>query len=46
MLADVNVIDLDRLALAAPEMIYDLPAQGRRLVQRVRGYARRSRAAR
>ena len=39
MLADVNVIDLNRLALAAPEMIYDLPAQGRRLVQRVRGYA-------
>jgi N-acyl-D-aspartate/D-glutamate deacylase len=39
MLADVNVIDLDRLALEAPEMIYDLPANGRRLVQRVRGYA-------
>ena len=30
-LADVNVIDLDRLALAAPEMVYDLPANGRRL---------------
>jgi N-acyl-D-amino-acid deacylase len=38
MLADVNVIDLDRLALVAPEMIYDLPAHGRRLVQRARGY--------
>ncbi len=38
MLADANVIDLDRLALAAPEMIYDLPARGRRLVQRARGY--------
>jgi N-acyl-D-aspartate/D-glutamate deacylase len=38
MLADVNVIDLDRLALHAPEMVYDLPASGRRLVQRVRGY--------
>jgi N-acyl-D-aspartate/D-glutamate deacylase len=38
MLADVNVIDLDRLTLAAPEMVYDLPANGRRLVQRVRGY--------
>ena len=37
-LADVNVIDLDRLAIAAPEMVYDLPAQGRRLVQRARGY--------
>ncbi|HJQ84642.1 MAG TPA: amidohydrolase family protein, partial [Candidatus Binatia bacterium] len=38
MRADVNVIDLDRLALAAPEMVYDLPAGGRRLVQRARGY--------
>jgi len=38
MLADVNVIDADALALAAPEMVFDLPAQGRRLVQRVRGY--------
>jgi N-acyl-D-amino-acid deacylase len=38
-LADVNVIDLDGLAIDAPEMIYDLPAGGRRLVQRARGYA-------
>jgi N-acyl-D-amino-acid deacylase len=38
MLADVNVIDHDALALAAPEMVYDLPAEGRRLVQRARGY--------
>ncbi|HXJ37254.1 MAG TPA: amidohydrolase family protein [Candidatus Eisenbacteria bacterium] len=38
MLADVNLIDFDRLALEAPEMVYDLPASGRRLVQRVRGY--------
>jgi N-acyl-D-aspartate/D-glutamate deacylase len=37
-LADANVIDLDRLAIEVPEMIYDLPAQGRRLVQRARGY--------
>jgi N-acyl-D-amino-acid deacylase len=37
-LADVNVIDLDRLGLAPPEMVYDLPAGGRRLVQRARGY--------
>jgi N-acyl-D-aspartate/D-glutamate deacylase len=37
-LADVNVIDLDRLAIAVPEMIFDLPANGRRLVQRARGY--------
>jgi N-acyl-D-aspartate/D-glutamate deacylase len=38
MKADVNLIDLDALALAPPEMVFDLPAQGRRLVQRVRGY--------
>jgi N-acyl-D-aspartate/D-glutamate deacylase len=38
-LADVNVIDLDALAVDAPEMVYDLPAGGRRLVQRARGYA-------
>jgi N-acyl-D-aspartate/D-glutamate deacylase len=38
-LADVNVIDLDTLAIDAPTMVYDLPAGGRRLVQRARGYA-------
>jgi len=38
MLADVNVIDLDALAIVPPEMIFDLPADGRRLVQRARGY--------
>jgi N-acyl-D-aspartate/D-glutamate deacylase len=38
MRADVNVIDFDRLALAAPEMVFDLPAHGRRLVQRASGY--------
>ena len=37
-LADVNVIDLDALAIDAPTMVYDLPAGGRRLVQRARGY--------
>ena len=36
--ADVNVIDLPGLALAVPEMIHDLPAGGRRLIQRVDGY--------
>ena len=35
---DVNVIDLDALRLHAPEMIFDLPAGGRRLIQRVDGY--------
>jgi N-acyl-D-amino-acid deacylase len=38
-LADLNVIDLDALAIDAPTMVYDLPAGGRRLVQRARGYA-------
>jgi N-acyl-D-amino-acid deacylase len=38
-LADVNVIDLDALAIAPPEMVYDLPAGGRRLIQRASGYA-------
>jgi N-acyl-D-aspartate/D-glutamate deacylase len=37
-LADVNVIDLDALDIAAPEIVYDLPAGGRRLVQRAQGY--------
>lgn len=36
--ADVNVIDFDRLALHAPEVRHDLPAGGRRLVQRASGY--------
>lgn len=36
--ADVNVIDLDRLRLHPPEIRYDLPAGGRRLVQRSSGY--------
>ena len=38
MLADVNVIDFDNLTLRAPEMAYDLPAGGRRLIQRAEGY--------
>jgi len=38
MKADVNVIDFAGLRLHHPEMIYDLPAGGRRLVQRVDGY--------
>ena len=36
--ADVNLIDLDALTLHAPEMVHDLPAGGRRLVQRADGY--------
>jgi len=38
MKADLNVIDLDNLRLHAPEMVFDLPADGRRFVQRVDGY--------
>ncbi|MFL2935976.1 MAG: amidohydrolase family protein [Myxococcota bacterium] len=36
--ADVNVIDLEGLRLHAPEMIFDLPANGPRLIQPVEGY--------
>jgi len=36
--ADINVIDLDALAIGAPEMLHDLPAGGRRLAQRATGY--------
>jgi N-acyl-D-aspartate/D-glutamate deacylase len=36
--ADLNVIDYDRLTLRAPEVVHDLPAGGRRLIQRAHGY--------
>jgi N-acyl-D-aspartate/D-glutamate deacylase len=36
--ADLNVIDYDGLKLDMPEMVYDLPAGGKRLVQRSSGY--------
>ncbi len=36
--ADINVIDYDRLQVRAPEVRYDLPKGGRRLVQRITGY--------
>ena len=36
--ADVNIIDFDGLRLHQPEVVHDLPAGGRRLVQRVDGY--------
>ncbi|WP_436795874.1 N-acyl-D-amino-acid deacylase family protein [Actinospongicola halichondriae] len=38
--ADINVIDLEALHLHVPEMIFDLPAGGRRLIQPVDGYRR------
>jgi N-acyl-D-aspartate/D-glutamate deacylase len=37
--ADVNVLDMASLRLHHPELRHDLPAGGRRLVQRVDGYA-------
>jgi len=37
--ADLNVIDLDGLRLSPPEMVHDLPAGGRRLIQRATGFA-------
>ena len=38
MRADINLIDLDALAVGVPEMLRDLPADGKRLVQRANGY--------
>ncbi|HEY1709321.1 MAG TPA: amidohydrolase family protein [Rhizomicrobium sp.] len=35
---DLNVIDFDALAVKAPTMAYDLPAGGKRLLQRASGY--------
>ena len=36
--ADLNVIDLDGLGFGPPRMAFDLPANGRRLVQKATGY--------
>ena len=36
--ADVNLIDFDRLQVQKPELVHDMPAEGRRFVQRVDGY--------
>jgi N-acyl-D-amino-acid deacylase len=36
--ADINLIDFDRLRLYQPELVHDMPAGGRRFVQRVDGY--------
>jgi N-acyl-D-aspartate/D-glutamate deacylase len=38
LLADVNLIDFDSLALGVPELTFDLPANGRRLIQKADGY--------
>jgi N-acyl-D-aspartate/D-glutamate deacylase len=36
--ADVNLIDYDRLQVQKPELVHDMPAKGRRFVQKVDGY--------
>jgi N-acyl-D-amino-acid deacylase len=38
MIADINIIDFEALRLHRPEAVFDLPAGGRRLVQRAEGY--------
>ncbi|MFO1027605.1 MAG: amidohydrolase family protein [Acetobacteraceae bacterium] len=38
MKADINVMDYDRLRLHSPEIVYDLPAGGKRLIQRTDGF--------
>jgi N-acyl-D-amino-acid deacylase len=38
MRADLNLIDYGRLGFEVPRMAYDLPAGGRRIVQKARGY--------
>lgn len=38
MKADINVIDIDGLEIFSPQVNYDLPAGGRRLMQRAQGY--------
>lgn len=38
MKADINIIDFDKLEVEPPEIIYDLPAGGRRLYQGAEGY--------
>jgi N-acyl-D-aspartate/D-glutamate deacylase len=37
-LADVNIIDMDRLKLGKPWLAFDLPAGGKRLLQKAEGY--------
>ena len=37
-LADLNVIDMDALQLERPWLAFDLPAGGKRLLQKARGY--------
>ena len=36
--ADINVINFSKLKINTPEVLYDLPSGGRRMVQRIEGY--------
>ena len=38
--ADLNLIDWDALQLRPPEITFDLPAGGKRLIQKCDGYAK------
>lgn len=38
MKADINLIDFEQLDLLRPQIVHDLPAGGRRFIQRARGY--------
>lgn len=38
MIADLNVIDFEKLRLHRPVAVFDLPAGGRRLIQKAEGY--------
>ena len=38
LLADLNLVDYDGLRLEPPELVNDLPKQGRRFIQRASGY--------
>ena len=40
MKADINIIDFEHLGFDMPYMAYDLPANGRRLVQHANGYVK------
>ncbi len=37
-LADINILEPSRLGLDAPRMVHDLPAGGRRMLQKAHGY--------
>lgn len=36
--ADLNIIDMDRLAFGSPYVAHDLPTGGKRLLQKATGY--------